>query len=66
MKTSKDLINNYDDISTLCHTLGEPVFITKNGKVDLVVMSIEAYNEINAKQEEIYAELLRDLKDIIK
>jgi len=34
-----DLRNNFNQISELCHSEGEPVFITKNGQEDLVVMS---------------------------
>ncbi len=45
IKSSADLRNNYNEISTFCHTYPEPVFITKNGKGDLAVMSIEAYEE---------------------
>ena len=41
-----DLRNNYNDISELCHTYSEPVFITKNGKGDLAVMSIETYEQL--------------------
>ena len=33
IKSSADLRNNYNEISTFCHTYPEPVFITKNGKV---------------------------------
>ena len=43
IKSNTDLGNDYDSISNLCYTCGEPVFITKNGKGDLAVMSIEAY-----------------------
>ena len=32
IRSSADLRNNYNDISTFCHTYAEPVFITKNGK----------------------------------
>lgn len=39
-------LQNTTDISELCHTNGEPVFITKNGCVDLVVMSMEVYEEL--------------------
>ena len=42
IKSSADLRNNYNEISTFCHNYPEPVFITKNGKGDLAVMSIEA------------------------
>jgi len=31
------------EIAALCHTSGEPVFITKNGYSDLVIMSVESY-----------------------
>ena len=61
--SSADLRNDYNGISTLCHTYGEPVFITKNGKGDLAVMSIEAYEEITARFE-LYTSLERGLKDI--
>jgi prevent-host-death family protein len=36
-------LRNTNEISELCHTQEEPIFITKNGYGDLVVMSIEAY-----------------------
>ena len=63
IKSSADLRNDYNGISTLCHTYGEPVFITKNGKGDLAVMSIEAYEKITARFE-LYTSLERGLKDI--
>ncbi|MDO0822614.1 type II toxin-antitoxin system Phd/YefM family antitoxin [Desulfosporosinus nitroreducens] len=37
-----DLRKTYE-ISDLCHAKNEPIFITKNGYGDLVVMSIETY-----------------------
>lgn len=51
IKSSADLRNNYNEISTLCHNYAEPVFITKNGKGDLAVMSIETYEELNSRFE---------------
>ena len=63
IKSSADLRNDYNGISTLCHTYGEPVLITKNGKGDLAVMSIEAYEKITARFE-LYTSLERGLKDI--
>lgn len=36
-------LRNTTEISELCHARREPVFITKNGYGDLVVMSIETY-----------------------
>ncbi len=39
-------LRNTTEISELCHARREPLFITKNGYGDLVVMSIEAYEEL--------------------
>ena len=39
-------LRNTTEISELCHSKREPLFITKNGYGDLVVMSIEAYEEM--------------------
>lgn len=38
-----DLRNHFADISKIVHETAEPVFLTKNGYGDMVVMSIEAY-----------------------
>ncbi|MCH5187254.1 MAG: type II toxin-antitoxin system Phd/YefM family antitoxin [Oscillospiraceae bacterium] len=40
----KDL-KNTGDISELCHSSAEPVFITKNGYGDMVIMSMEVYEK---------------------
>jgi PHD/YefM family antitoxin component YafN of YafNO toxin-antitoxin module len=50
IRKSADLRNSYSDISDFCHKYREPVFITKNGKGDLAVMSIETYEAITGKQ----------------
>jgi PHD/YefM family antitoxin component YafN of YafNO toxin-antitoxin module len=63
IKSSADLRNNYNEISTFCHTYTEPVFITKNGKGDLAVMSIEAYEEMNNRFE-LYGLIKEGLDDI--
>ena len=39
-------LRNTTEISELCHAKKEPLFITKNGYGDIVVMSIEAYEEL--------------------
>ena len=36
-------LRNTSKISEICHSQSEPVFITKNGYGDLVIMSIETY-----------------------
>lgn len=41
-----DLRNNYNEISKICHKTNEPVYITKNGSNDLVVLSDKAYQNL--------------------
>ena len=62
IKSSAELRNNYNEISTFCHNYSEPVFITKNGKGDLAVMSIEAYEELTSRFE-LYSLLKEGLDD---
>ena len=51
-----DLRDNSNEISEFCRTSREPVFITKNGVGDMVMMSVETYERQQA-QLEIYAKL---------
>ena len=46
IRPSSDLRNSYKQISEYCHTYNEPVYITKNGKGDLVVMDINTYEKL--------------------
>lgn len=39
-------LRNTTEISNLCHAGKEPIFITKNGYGDMVVMSMETYDEL--------------------
>lgn len=41
----KDL-RNTNEISRLCHSVNEPIFITKQGYGDLVLMSVETYDRL--------------------
>lgn len=43
IKSSTALRSDYNSISALAHETDEPIFITKNGEGDLVVMSTDAY-----------------------
>lgn len=45
IKPCADLRNNYNEISKICHETNEPVYITKNGYNDLVVLSNEAFEQ---------------------
>jgi prevent-host-death family protein len=49
-----DLRNRSSEIEDQCHETGEPVFITKNGEGNLVVMSLAAYERTQARLE-LYA-----------
>ncbi len=51
-----DLRNSVNEISEFCRTSREPVFITKNGVGDMVVLSLEMYERLQA-QLELYAKL---------
>ena len=51
-----DLRNNFAEISRIVHETGEPVFLTKNGYGDMVVISIEAY-EARQFESEIFQKL---------
>lgn len=62
IKPSADLRNNYNEISEFCHKTEEPVFITKNGKGDLAVMSIASYEKLCGKYE-LYRLLEEGLSD---
>ena len=52
IKDLKDTAN----VSELCHTLNEPIYITKNGYGDMVLMSMDYY-ENTRKKWEMYADL---------
>jgi len=64
IRSSTDLRNGYNEISTFCHEKHEPVFITKNGQGDLAVMSIEVYEQL-AGRLELY-NLLNEGKAAVK
>jgi PHD/YefM family antitoxin component YafN of YafNO toxin-antitoxin module len=43
IKPSAAIRKNYNEVSELCKRSGEPVYLTKNGEGDLVVMDIQTY-----------------------
>ncbi|MBI4012526.1 MAG: type II toxin-antitoxin system prevent-host-death family antitoxin [Candidatus Rokubacteria bacterium] len=56
IKRISDLRNRANEISRLCHREDRPVFITRNGQSDLVVMSHAHYDRLQA-QLELYRKL---------
>ena len=65
IKPSSELRNKYNEISDFCHKSHEPVYITKNGKGDLAVLSIEAFEELAGRFQlhKLLSVGLEDIKD---
>ena len=51
-----DLRNNFADISRTVHETAKPVFLTKNGYGDMVVLSMEAFESLQFESE-VYIKL---------
>ena len=49
-------LKNTSEISEMCHSTKEPIFITKNGYGDMVLMSMENYERM-MKLSKVYKEL---------
>ncbi|CAK7071670.1 MAG: hypothetical protein EUB_00844 [Eubacterium sp.] len=58
-----DLRNNANEFSNYCHSTREPIFITKNGVGDMVVMSVETYERQQA-QLDLYTKLAEAEEEI--
>lgn len=56
-----DLRNNYNEISKICHETKEPIYITRNGTNDLVVLCDEAYEKLKRNVEEKEEERIKRL-----
>jgi len=62
IKPSASIRQNYNEIADLCKTSGEPVYLTKNGEGDLVVMDIKAFTR-REKMLKLREELLATQED---
>ncbi len=60
-----DLRERTHEISQICHESGEPVHLTEQGKEDLVVMSLEVYERLQARLE-LYRLLDEAEEDVLK
>lgn len=58
IRPSADLRNHYNEISKQCHETRKPVIITKNGRGDTAVLSLQEYKQMTSE-----LELLRTLAE---
>ena len=72
-----DLRNNFADISKTVHETAQPVFLTKNGYGDMVVMSMSAFEKLHfesevyfklqeAEREAAHSNIRYSSKDVLK
>ena len=54
MRTVSDLQRSFSEVDQLCHETRKPVYITRNGQPDLVIMDADAYREQAILRQEIY------------
>lgn len=69
-------LKNTSEISELCHKSDEPIFVTKNGYGDMVIMSMETYEKsmflsqvyqaVEVAEQEIAEGKTLDAKDALK
>lgn len=64
IKPSAAIRQNYNEIAQLCRSSQEPVYLTKNGEGDLVVMDIESFTR-REKMLKLREELLQVEEDRI-
>lgn len=64
IKPSAAIRNNYNEIAEICKTTHEPVFLTKNGEGDLVVMDLDTYNKREAALD--LRDALKEVEDLRK
>ena len=65
IRPSAAIRQNYNEIADMCRKTGEPVFLTKNGEGDLVVMDIGTYN-LRDKMLKLREELLAVEEDSMR
>lgn len=56
IRSVTDLQDHFADISKTVHETGRPVFLTQNGYCDMVVLSMEAYENLLCDSE-VYSKL---------
>ncbi len=64
MRTTTELQRNMGDVAALCHQIKEPVYITKNGEADLVLMDAEAFERALDLRNAVFEREMRTLEGI--
>ncbi len=70
IRPSAAIRQNYNEIAELCKKTGEPIYLTKNGEGDLVVMDIEAFTRrekmLTLREEllQVEADRIAGIKDL--
>ena len=57
IKPSSYIRNDYAELSSYCKESGEPVYITKNGEGDVVVMSMDSYEQMQQRIKHLEAKM---------
>lgn len=65
-RTATDLQRNMSEVSAICHETGEPVYLTKNGMPDLVIMDAAAFEEAMELKNLAYEREIRTLSGIMQ
>ena len=60
IKPSASIRNNYNEISKLCKSTGEPVYLTKSGEGDLVVIDVYKRQAVTCSKESVFCSIARD------
>ncbi len=59
IRPSTDLRYKYSEISSYCHDAQSPVYITRKGTGDLVILSIDAYEQLCQKVKDLEQQLFQ-------
>ena len=57
IKPSSYIRNDYAELSSYCRETGEPVYITRNGEGDVVVLSMDSYEEMQNRMKHLESKL---------
>lgn len=66
VRTASDLQRNINEIYNVCEATGEPVYITRNGKANLVVMDATAFERRLSLQRAVYEREMRTYEALMQ